>query len=601
MYEIRSERRVGWATRRREAFLVDLDLGRKGGNYRMKPKLPNKWLGALTAAAALSLAFVFVPAATAGGSTGGGTFIVAQPWGTIPDNFNPYAPSGANAPGTRSILYQSLYYINAATGAQTPLLGTSYKWSANSRQLTVTTRSGVTWSDGKPFSAADVAFTFNYLKANPALDLNGVWTSPLTSVTATGPNTVVFRFSKPDVPEAVTILYGTDGSPTDILPQHVWQSITDPATYTNTNPVATGPFTLSSFSTTSVIYTKNANYWEAGHPYINEVVFNSVDSDTTAELELENGTIDMSYDYITDAVRTFVDKSKSTNVYFWPVSNMNYLYMNTAKAPFNSVSFRKAVAMTMNTSFLAGRAYFGALSAASGGAEAAVVQPQLAKWFSGPLTSLEYVFNPTKARATLKAAGFKWSSSGALESPAGRPYPSMTVLIGGPGWTDYISLADNVSLELKAIGIKSTVIQEPYSTYANDLEKGHYDFAISWGNGNSATPYFQYYYMFSPKESAPIGKVANTDWERYTSPVITKALTTYATNSSVSVQKAAMATIEKNVLQNVPVVPLTGRANWLDYQTRSFTGFPTVSNPYNDGSASDQEGAMLVYLNVQQK
>jgi hypothetical protein len=62
-----------------------------------------------------------------------------------------------------------------------------------------------------------------------------------------------------------------------------------------------------------------------------------------------------------------------------------------------------------------------------------------------------------------------------------------------------------------------------------------------------------------------------------------------------------MAAIEKNVLTNVPVVPLTGRANWLVYQTGNFTGFPSTSNPYNDGSATDQEGAMLVYLKVQPK
>ena len=74
------------------------------------------------------------------------------------------------------------------------------------------------------------------------------------------------------------------------------------------------------------------------------MVFSSVNSDTTAELGLENGSIDMSYDYITDATATFLSKNKANNI-FWPVSNMNYLYMNTkAKGPFSDVNFRKAVA-----------------------------------------------------------------------------------------------------------------------------------------------------------------------------------------------------------------------------------------------------------------
>jgi peptide/nickel transport system substrate-binding protein len=145
------------------------------------------------------------------------------------------------------------------------------------------------------------------------------------------------------------------------------------------------------------------------------------------------------------------------------------------------------------------------------------------------------------------------------------------------------------------------VLQEPYSTMINDLYLGKFTFTICWGNGNSATPYYQYFYMFSPSFSAPIGKVATTNWERFTSPTITNALSSYASSSSASVQKADMVAIEKEVLTNVPVVPLTGRGNWLVYQTRTFTGFPSVSDPYNDGSASDQEGSMLTYVNVYRK
>src|SRR5579875_2206854 len=148
----------------------------------MKPPLKDMLPLGIAITAMLAVSIVLAPAAAAAKS--GGTFAVAQAWGTIPDNFNPYAPSGASAPGTKSCIYQSLYYFNSATGKQTPLLATKYAWSDHNLKLTVTTRSGVTWTDGKPFSAADVAFTFNYLKKNPAIDLNGIWTAPLKSVKA---------------------------------------------------------------------------------------------------------------------------------------------------------------------------------------------------------------------------------------------------------------------------------------------------------------------------------------------------------------------------------------------------------------------------------
>jgi peptide/nickel transport system substrate-binding protein len=325
------------------------------------------------------------------------------------------------------------------------------------------------------------------------------------------------------------------------------------------------------------------------------VIFSSVDSDTTAELGLENGSIDMSYDYISEAGPTFLSKSPNNHI-FWPVSDMNYLYLNTtAGAPFGDVSFRKAVAYAMDTPFLALRAYFGMLSGATGGEEAAVTGPQVSAWFNPKLSSLEWTYNVTKAKAILKAAGYKWSSGGQLESPTGVVYPSYNVLIGGPGWTDYISQADNVSLELAAIGIRSTVEQEPYSTYANDLDLGKFTFAISWGNGNGPTPYYQYFYMFSK------GQIGTTNWERFTSPTITNALSSYASSSVASVQLKDMYAIENQVLTDVPVVALSGRANWLDYQTGTFTGFPSASDPYNDGSASDAEGSMLTYVNVHEK
>ena len=574
----------------------------------MKLHRREKWLGAVMAGTGLSLMLAFLPSAgasmraiTTGGTraiTTGGTFYAAQPWGTLPDNFNPYAPSGANAPGTKSCLYQSLYYFNAATGAETPLLGTNYTWTDNNLLLTVTTRSGVTWSDGTPFTAADVAFTFNYLKANPSIDVNGVWTSPLKSVKATGANTVVFKFSKPDTPEGVAILFGTDGNPTVILPQHVWATIKSPAKYTNTSPVATGPFTLKSFSTSSVVYVKNPSYWEVGRPYIDSVVFSSVDSNTTAELGLENGSIDMSYDAISDPSATFLSKNKA-NAIFWPVTNMNYLYLNTkAAGPFSDVNFRKAVAYDMNPTFLAQRAYFGALPGGTGGMEAALVPGQVKAWFPSSLKSLEWTHSVKTARAILKAAGYKWSSSGRLESPKGVVYPTYTVLIGGPGWTDYISQAENIANELKYLGISATVQQEVWSTYSSDFGLGKFTFLLCWGNGNGPTPYGQYFYLFSPSENAPIGKVANGDYERFTSPTITNALASYASSSSPSVQMADMQAIEKQVLTEVPVVAISGRGNWLVYQTRTFTGFPSVSNPYNDGSASDAEGSMLTYTYV---
>src|ERR1019366_940786 len=89
--------------------------------------------------------------------------------------FNPFIP--ASLPYSFGLTYESLDFVNALQSAKTPpWLASSYAWTNANKTLTFTIRSGVKWSDGVPFSAADVLYTFNLLKKYPALDLNAVWT-----------------------------------------------------------------------------------------------------------------------------------------------------------------------------------------------------------------------------------------------------------------------------------------------------------------------------------------------------------------------------------------------------------------------------------------
>jgi peptide/nickel transport system substrate-binding protein len=545
-------------------------------------------VGVVGVAVVLSLALGVTTSARAASAASGGTLNIEMPWGTIADNFNPMVPNGTNAGGTLSCLYEQLFFLNTVTSQIVPVLGTKSAWSKDGLKLTITTRSGVTWSDGKPFSAADVAFTFNYIKQYPAIDLNSIWKgSGLTSVAATGANTVVFTFSKPNTPMFVFI------AGVYIIPEHIWSSNTSPNTDTNTKPVGTGPFVLKSFSPTAVIYDKNPNYWMAGKPSINTVVLAAVKSNDTALLDLLAGNIDYTYDAITNPAKTYVAKNPATNKYWWPDTNINFLYFNTTKAPFNDPKLRRAIAFGMNTKLIAQRAYYGGVDASNGGQDAAVTGGQLKAWYPSSLKKLEWSYNVKTAKALLKKAGYKLKG-GKLLTPKGKAIPKQQILIGGPGWTDYIVIATMVSQELKALGISSSVVQQPWGSYSTNLPKGNYQLAISWGNGPGPTPYFMDYNDFSKSKIGATG----TNWSRFWNPTINKALVTYRGSSDLKVQKTAMATIMQQVMTNAPMVALTGRPNWFDYQTKSFTGFPDATNPYNDAGAPDSPGARLLYLNV---
>src|SRR5215470_16627865 len=87
-------------------------------------------------------------------------------------SFNPFVSTSlGNSNSTTALVYEPLLMFNIMKPSQPPIpwLATGYQWSNGGRTLTLTIRKGVKFSDGKPMTARDVAFTFNLLRKNPSL------------------------------------------------------------------------------------------------------------------------------------------------------------------------------------------------------------------------------------------------------------------------------------------------------------------------------------------------------------------------------------------------------------------------------------------------
>ncbi len=504
----------------------------------------------------------------------GGTLRVVYAIGSnlIP-NFSPYNPSPINV---LPLIYESLFDVNILNGKITPLLGTSYKWEDNNLDLVVTTRQGVKWSDGVPFTANDVVFTFNYLKANPSIDLSGIWASSsyLKTVEASG-NDVIFSFSKANTPFFLNL------ATRPIIPEHIWVNIKNPSEWTNPHPIGTGPFIVENVNVpnNTVTLTKNPNYWMEGRPYIDNISYTVVLSNTTALEMLLANKADLVGAFIPNIQEMWANKNPSINKYWWPVYSINMLLFNTLKYPFSNSTFRRAVNFAINKDALEQKAYYniGGIANPTG-----IIPLQLDKWMDPTLTAVASElssYNPQKSQDLLTSLGFKKDSSGQLMGPNGEILPTFKILVP-VGATDFITMAQIISENLKTVGIYTSIDQEAGSTYVTSLMSGTFDMAISSGAGIGPSPYYLYYSEFNPEFSAPIGQTAISDYGRYTNPIVTASLEVFSSTSNSNLQQQAIYTIERIMLMDLPFIPLTNRTMFGEWSESNFTGFPTESDPY---------------------
>jgi len=141
----------------------------------------HKVLATLAVASALSMGIAACGSSSSGGgskatATGKTLVVESTPLSPMTDTFNPFSLTATGYLTNAVALYnEPLFIFNTlnSTAAPIPMLATGDSWSNAGKTLTLTIRKGVKWNDGKPFSAADVAFTFNMLKSNPKLNTNG--------------------------------------------------------------------------------------------------------------------------------------------------------------------------------------------------------------------------------------------------------------------------------------------------------------------------------------------------------------------------------------------------------------------------------------------
>jgi peptide/nickel transport system substrate-binding protein len=524
---------------------------------------------------------------SSGSKYGGSVTIVPSPNGVFTQNFNPFLANSSRT-GTQGMIYETLLMFNRMSGTSQPWLASSYSWSTDATSLTFHLRQGVKWSDGQPFSSADVAYTLNLMHKYPALDGNSLWTT-IQNVSTPDASTVVVTFKQP----AVTMLWYLGGQ-TFIVPQHIWQSISDPTTATNPQPVGTGPFTLKSFTPQLYVLGKNAHYWQPGKPYVNELRYPAYNSNTSADLLLSQGAVDWTGLFTPNIEKTFVSLDPTHNHYWFPPSDVVMLYLNTAKAPFNQLAVRQALSASIDRqkmSEVAENSYDPVASPTG------LVLPINQKYLDPQYSNLSFSLNAGKAASLLEQAGYKKGADGIYVGKDGQRLAFKIDVVAG--WTDWLTSAQIMASNFKAVGIDASVNVATFNDYISALAQGDFDTAISW-TSPGPTPYFLFNSMLSSANTAPVGQKATSNWERWNDKATDALLNQYVSSTDAATQQTAIAGLQKIMVDQLPSIPLMYGPTWYEYNTSHFVGWPDQNNPYASPAPYNAPDDELVALTIHQ-
>jgi len=517
------------------------------------------------------------PANGHSGAEGEPLVIVNNTGQTFTRSFNPFVSTSiGNSNNTTALIYEPLLMFNIMKPTQAPIpwLATAYKWSDGGKTLTFTIRKGVKFSDGKPMTASDVAFSFNLLKNNPTL--TPVSPPPIPdSATAPNPTTAVLKYNQPQYANLFLIggMY--------VVPQHVWQGVSKPVTFADADPVGTGPYVISQFSSQKYTLTQNTKYWQASKVRVPSIIFPNFVSNDTANPALANGQIDYAGNAVSNVAENFLAKSPANHTWtkdqpWFSDNNVVTLWLNVTRAPLNDPKVRLAISAGINRQQLSvqGETNYEPPATSSGGLLLPIDEKLLDSRFANDL-------NPTSdsAKVTSLLTSDGWSKVNGKWTKNGK---TIKFSIEDPSaYTDYATDAQLIATQLNNQGFDVSFKGVQATQWYADYPVGNFDAMIHWSN-QGPNPYYYFTNWLDSATSAPIGKPAANNYGRFNSPAAKQAIAQFAGSNDPAEQQKALNTLQEIVSTQAPVIPLLYGAAWYEYSTKHYTGWPTVTNQYNN-------------------
>jgi peptide/nickel transport system substrate-binding protein len=391
----------------------------------------------------------------------GGRLVVAAD--TEPKNLNPAIVASNGVFYVASKVIEPLAEMTDE-GPLRPVLATSWEPATDGKSFTFKLRPGVKWHDGQPFSSADVAFSAMQVW-KPLQNLGRVVFANLAAVDTPDAETAVFHFSEPTPGQ---LIENALPALTSVLPKHLYDGTDIASNPHNVELVGTGPFRFVEHKPGELYrLQRNPDYWEAGHPHLDEIVYRVLPDAAAKAAALETNDIQLtafSAVPLSDLAR--LDAIDGIEVIRKGYDGITYqvtLEINHRRKEFQDVRVRQALKHAIDPSFIIDNIFLGYAEAAQGPV------PQSAKaMFATGLP--DYAYDPKQAESLLDEAGYPRDGNGVRFA---------VNLLPAPWFQQTRQTGDYVKQALQQIGIETTIVNNDPGAHLKAVYTDHaFDLAI---------------------------------------------------------------------------------------------------------------------------
>jgi peptide/nickel transport system substrate-binding protein len=451
-----------------------------------------------------------------------------------------------------------------------PQLATSWNVSPDGLTIAFKLRSGVKWHDGKPFTSADVQFSFMDIlkKYHP----RGTATfAHLVAVDTPDESTAVFHLDA----ASPYLMRALAAAESPILPKHVYDGSNPLRNPANAKPIGTGPFKFKEWRRGSyIMLERNPDYWDRPRPYLDALIFRFIPDGAARAVALESGEVQYGTQYIVpmnDVARlqALPNLSVTTAGYDYNTS-VNYFEFNLRRTYLQDVRVRRAIAHAIDKEFLVKNVWFGFAKAAT-----SPITDRQAEFHTDDVP--QYAYDPKIAEALLDEAGFKRGSD--------RLRLRLTIDYS-PSGDMYRQTAEYVKQALARIGIAATIRNQDNPTFLRRIW-AQYDFDLNiYSSSNIADPVIgiqRFYWSKAIEQGVPYSNGSG-----YASPEMDRVLETAQLENDPQKRHELYVLMQKLAMTDLPNFALV-YSRWMTIHDKRVKNLNTTGlGPY--------ESFAVVYL-----